>query len=837
MKRDLVSLADLGAPGVREIVEKTSPDEPDLDSDFERDFAAEAPLADEASEGVSAPPPRVVSGPMVDPVACSGCGKLIDPLRAGHVAIFDLRFHFFCSFNVCRAVFLGDAPAAPAEGPAPRTPVREETLDQLSDAILPAYAPAPDLDLPNVPAHGEDRALVEPIAQTILSEEPPFHDPNEQRDIGALLLVMAIVAGSLAVSLTLAGEARLVVVSRIILAAVGVGMLLGRAATTVRDACDPHPGPVLSSSTLSLAVAIWATLGKDRALGAEAASLAGILVTAAAVSAWLAESARRQVNAERAWIEDALAVPGRRVVGEGEVEADAAADRDRGNDRRTPKPVAAPKEKVFDLRSGEQILVETGEVVPVDVTLTGGDVEVLPWIGATTPARRRTGDPVVAGARVVRGRLRGICTWAGHDRAFARMLVDPRRRADTLAPIAQASLALAERWAIVAAAIGAVAAAVAHRNAIEIAMTTVAVHSALATSVIASIAATHVARGILLGLRRGIVYKSADAWDRAGRVAVAVFSARGTILLGEPELAELESIANASRGSAFASATGKLDPSQILAFAAGAERSESHPIAAAIVRAARTRGLRPDGVRNPNTDAGMGVTAVSSSGEELCVGSRALMMDRRISIASAETRIAELESLGRTVVLVALGSRLVGLLGLQDGLRPGARAAVQHLLDAQIEPVLMSGDSRETCEAIGRSLDIDHIRPEVLPAGRAAEVRSLIESGLSVAVLGHAGVDEAALGAADVAVALAAAGSTPGDFAITLASDDVRDAALALALAHRARNEARLGLALAAVPALIGATAIAFGLLPPAFAPIASLLGGAMAVAHVKRTT
>lgn len=808
-----------------------SVDELDLEDDRDRDFAAEAPPA----ARVLPPPARVVTGPMVDPVACSGCGKLIDPLRAGHVAIFDLRFHFFCNRGVCRAVFLGQEPTAPAPSPAPRTPVREETLDQLSEAILPAYVPGPDLELPNVPAHGEDRALVEPIAQTILSEEPPFHDPNEQRDIGALLLVMAIVAGTLAVSLTLAGEARLVVVSRIILAAVGVGMLLGRAATTVRDACDPHPGPVLASSTASLAVAIWAAVGKDRPLGAEAASLAGILVTAAAVSAWLAESARRQVNAERAWIESALAVPGRRAFGE--VEAETAAEDDRGGDRRRAKPVAAPKEKVFDLRSGEQIIVETGEVVPVDVTITGGDVEVLPWIGATTPARRRTGDPVVAGARVVRGRLRGICTWAGHDRAFARMLVDPRRRADTLAPIAQASLALAERWALVAAIIGAAAAAVAHRNAIEIAMTTIAVHAALATSVIASIAATHVARGILLGLRRGIVYKSADAWDRAGRVAVAVFSARGTILLGEPELAELESVANAGRGSAFASATGKLDPSQILAFAAGAERSESHPIAAAIVRAARTRGLRPDGVRNPNTDAGMGVTAVSSSGEELCVGSRSLMMDRRISIASAETRIAELESLGRTVVLVALGSRLVGLLGLQDGLRPGARAAVQHLLDAQIEPVLMSGDSRETCEAIGRSLDIDHIRPEVLPAGRAAEVRSLIESGLSVAVLGHAGVDEAALGAADVAVALAAAGSTPGDFAVTLASDDVRDAALALALAHRARNEARLGLALAAVPALIGATAIAFGLLPPAFAPIASLLGGAMAVAHVKRTS
>jgi P-type E1-E2 ATPase len=226
---------------------------------------------------------------------------------------------------------------------------------------------------------------------------------------------------------------------------------------------------------------------------------------------------------------------------------------------------------------------------------------------------------------------------------------------------------------------------------------------------------------------------------------------------------------------------------------------------------------------------------VTSSGEELCVGNRALMFEQRVSIAAAEQRIAELEALGRTVVLVAVGSRLVGLLALQDGLRPGARAAVQHLLDAQIEPVLLAGDARETCEAIGRSLDIDHIRPEVLPAERGNEVRRLIEAGMGVAVLGHAGVDDLALGAADVAVALRAAGSTPGDFAVTLASDDVRDGALSLALAHKTRLEARVGLGIAVVPALIGCGIISFGILPPAYAPIASLLGGAIAVAHARR--
>ncbi len=113
---------------------------------------------------------------------------------------------------------------------------------------------------------------------------------------------------------------------------------------------------------------------------------------------------------------------------------------------------------------------------------------------------------------------------------------------------------------------------------------------------------------------------------------VATFCARGTLLLGEPELTELEPIGT------------KVTASEVLALAAGAERAEEHPIATAIVRAARTRGVRPDGVRNPGAVPGLGVTAVSSSGEELLVGNRTLLLDQRISIAAA--RAADLGALG-----------------------------------------------------------------------------------------------------------------------------------------------------------------------------------------------
>jgi P-type Cu+ transporter len=764
------------------------------------------------------------AGPVVDPVPCSACGKLIDPLRAGHVAIFDQKVHYFCNRAVCRAAYLGEPVASPPPSDILESPLAEEDAGApIEDAFAPL---SPDEGLPEPPPALDGEGPIEPLSRMILHDAPGRVDPPEGRDVGALLLVLAVVAGTLTVSLSLLGTAPLSILARIVLGGVGATMLVGRALTTERDASDPNLMPLLFAPVASVGVALWASFGKDAALAGEATSLAGFIVTAAAVGAWLIESARRGVTGERMWLDRHLAVPGRR-----------APDRERGAESK-------PKDKVFDLKPGEQVVVEAGEIVPVDLAILEGEVEILPWTFATTPVWRKAGDPIVAGARVVSGRLRGTCTWAGSDRAFARVVLDPRRRADAFAPVAKASRALVERWSFAAAFVGGLSAFVAGRIPVEIAMAVIAVHAALSTPVAASIAAVHVARGVLLGLRRGIVYKSSDGWELAGRVQTAIFCARGTLLKGEPELSEV------------IATTTKLDETDVLALAAGAERMSEDPVANAIVRAARARQIRPDGVRNPQQYPGLGVTAISSAGEELIVGMRALLLEERVSVAAMERQITELESQGRTVVLVAIGGRLVGLLALIDGLRPGARAAVQHLLDAEIEPIIMSGDSRETCEAIARSLDIEHVRPEVLPADRAPEVRRVMDAGVTVAVLGHGGVDDDPLATADVAVALGAAGtassaaaSAPGapapgsnapkiaaqgDFAVTLASDDVRDAALALALARRVRTEARIGVAIAAVPALIGAVAVAFGLLPPAYAPIASLLGCVMATVHAR---
>jgi cation transport ATPase len=621
-----------------------------------------------------------------------------------------------------------------------------------------------------------------------VSERPAAPDATQETDISSLLLVLAVAGGMLSVALSLAGtslgalSARLVVVS-VSMAALGAEAIAGR-----RDPTEPHPATLLAAPVLATATGIVARVSHFADASA-AATLAGIVVATAAGSTWITRRARRPLDAEREQIALTLSQPGHRVVGDDTVGVRAA-----------------------DLRPGEEIVIEPGEAAPVDATITAGSARVLPWLGSKTSATRTEGDTIVAGAVVLEGRLRAVAAWTGLDRAWMRLTHDPRRRADLFAAPARLGRLLAERAAPLAAGLAALAAYALDQHPLSIVMFAVAAQSALANAGIAQIGALHVMDSVLAGLGRGIVFRSAAALDAAGRVSVAAFCARGTLLLGEPEVANVEPIGN-------------VEPERVLGLVAGAESGATHPVAAAVLRAARVRGVRPDGVRSPTLQPGLGVTAVASNGQPLVVGSRALMLKERVSVAAAEPKITELEAMGRSVLLAALGGRLVGVVGLQDGLRPGARAAVQHLLDVGVEPVLLSGDARETCEAIGRALDIEHIRPEVLPSDRGDEVRRLADGGATVAVVGKSPSDDVALGAADVSAALGSAGSSTAEWSIELASDDVRDAAYAIRLAHRARSEARLGLLLASVPGLLGALAVAFALAPPAVAPLGAAAG------------
>jgi cation transport ATPase len=472
-----------------------------------------------------------------------------------------------------------------------------------------------------------------------------------------------------------------------------------------------------------------------------------------------------------------------------------------------------------EVRAGEQVVVADGETVPVDGVVASGEALVSPWIDADTDVTKREGSPVVAGSRVLAGTLRVTATWTRADRAYGKLLASPSSAFAT-APLVHTATLLDGR---AVAPLALVAAGVAYGmgapgiEAVAVGAASLGAFSAPVASF--AVALLH-ARGHLRALQRGIVHRDARHFDRAGRAQIAVVCARGTVLLGEPEIVAIEAV-------------GAGDPTQVIGLASAVATGSAHPFAAAILRAARARNVRADSVRNA-VHSGSGAIATDAQGERIVLGRKVFLLAEKVSVAVADELVRDHESQGRSVLLVARAGRVVGIVALQDGLRAGARAAVQKLHDARIEPVLLSGEARETCEAIARALDIEHVRPEVDGPDRGSEVKALAERGDLVAVLGHPSADDSALGAADVSVALDAAGASPGEWSVALASDDVRAASEALTIPRAVRERSSRAMAVALVPGLLATFALALALVPAWSGPLVGALAASIALVYAK---
>ncbi len=741
---------------------------------------------------------------------CPGCGEAVDPLRAGQVAILGGRFHYFCD-AACKARYLdvgaaaawtqaataepprvepSSAPAAPparaslAEGdrggrgtPATATPA---TPPPRFDVAAPSIRHADPSEEGGVESGARPDPAVEDESPLSL-ELDRVARTEDARSRGARLpathravLVAAVALGLLSFLAAIGGDvsSRIRVPGGILAAACLVAAML----TRPRARYELHPALVVWPHVLAACVTVWAASAGDPSTLAFAGLTGLSCACFAGTVLFLERAVERNARGTEA-IRAALPAEVKTRIGE--------------------QIVVTP---VADVKPGQHVVVDAGDVLGVDGVLVEGEVVVLPHPFARTAVRRREGDSLVAGARIESGRALVVATFGARERAYERALVNPLVRAELSAPVVLFSRLLFGR-ALFGVGILAAAAVFASNGSVrDMLMTAAAAAVAFsAPGVLGAVAHTQ-GRGHLLALSRGILYRDARSFDAASRADLAVLCARGTVLLGEPEIVAIDGLTT--------------DANRVLALAAGAETGSTHPFAAAIERAARIRGQVAEATRSVHAHAGLGVAALAPSGERIVVGSRAFLLQEKISVAVAETRTSELEAQGRSVLLVAFGEKLVGLVALQDGLRPGARAAIERLVQARIEPVLLSGEARDTCETIGRALGIDHVRPEVLREDRGAEVRALAESGHLVAVLGQPATDDGALGAADLSVALGAAGATPGEWSVATCDDDVRNAAYALTLARRTRDLGVRVLLVGVAPGAAMTLALVFGLAP-----------------------
>ena len=690
-------------------------------------------------------------------VPCSTCGSDVDPLRASRVAIFSERFRYFCSPE-CHAGFAPNVPPVRALAPPP----------------LKARAMAP---------HAASEQLATAQLATAQLAEPTRPIPlvahsKLQRSLG---LHAALILGLLGAVLENVDVAMLPHWLAPLIAASACAALLRTSAKHWALDGPRRTAFSLAAPVAATSISLFTTL-QGAGSTAPDASIAGVICAVAAASVALAARQRRALEPRRAHVTNALCLEGPRV--------------------------------------GEEIVLNGGQRSPVDAVIVAGRATVEPWLDSRWRVPRQEGDSILSGARVVDGALRVAVRWVGTDRAWARLTLDPGRRADRHLGLAKLAERLSTSGAAVASLGGALVAFSLHSHWALALSYAAAAGAALANVALPDLVSLRISQGLYRLLEQGISFRGPSALDRAARTSTVVFCAEGSLLSGELSVASIEP-------------TGSMSTEELLSLIAGVYAGIASPIGVALARSVQAHQLRPDATRSPSYLPGMGVTAVASTGQPLVVGTRTLLLERRISVASAEARIAELEALGRSVLLVALDGRWVGLVALQDSLRPGARGAVQHLLDVGVEPVLLSGDARETCRALARIIGIEHVRPEVLPEARAAEIRRLSQTGATVAVIGRSSADDAALGAAQLSINMDPSGGPLERWDVDVASGDVRDAALVIHLARQLHTETRAALVTVVAPAAVALLLLVLGA-PPWIAPLAGFTGSAVALARLK---
>ena len=490
---------------------------------------------------------------------------------------------------------------------------------------------------------------------------------------------------------------------------------------------------------------------------------------------------------------------------------------------------------VEEVVHGDSILVRPGGRIATDGTVISGESAVNESMltGESMPVSKGPGSEVFAGTINQTGSFTFRATKVGAETALAQIIRLVEEAQGSKAPIQHFADKVASIFAPAVIVIAVVTFCIwyfgapghvlsrALLNFVSVLIISCPCAMGLATP-------TAVMVGTGLGAENGILIKGGESLERAHDLDTVVFDKTGTITGGEPEVTDIVTAESVSE-------------TELLRLAASVESLSEHPLARAIVKRAESGDIRAADARKFEAVSGSGSRAVVD-GETIILGNRKFLEAEEIGMQGIDGA-CNLEKSGKTCVYVAKGGKFAGTIALADTIRPSAAETVSRLKGMGLEVVMITGDRRETAEAIARQAGIERVLAEVLPGEKAGEVRRLQQEKKVVAMVGDGINDAPALAAADIGIAIGAGTDVAIEASdITLIRDDLMLVASAIDLSSLTMRVIKQNLFWAffyntvGIPIAAGVLYPFFGiLLNPMFAAAAMALSSVSVVTNALR--
>ncbi|MCY7136607.1 heavy metal translocating P-type ATPase [Streptococcus gordonii] len=430
-----------------------------------------------------------------------------------------------------------------------------------------------------------------------------------------------------------------------------------------------------------------------------------------------------------------------------------------------------------DIRVGDIIRIKPGERMPVDGLVTNGQtfVDESMMTGESVPIEKKIGDTITSATINQNGSIDYQATRVGSDTTLAQIVRLVEEAQGSKAPIAALADKISLYFVPIVLSLATLSAlgwyflageSLSFSLSIFIAVLVIACPCALGLAT-----PTAIMVGTGKGAENGILIKSGQALEAAYQLDTIVLDKTGTITVGKPSLTDLLSL-------------GDLNRPGLLRLIASAEQHSEHPLAQAILEAAKEEGLDLLPVSHFEAIVGRGLSA-QVEGKRLLIGNESLMKEKNIDSSAFQEQLLELSHEGKTAMFVAIDGQLVGILAVADEMKSSSLKAVQELQSMGLEVIMLTGDREETAKAIAQKAGIQKVIAGVLPDGKATAIKDLQEADKKLAMVGDGINDAPALVQADVGIAIGSGADVAIESAdIVLMHSDLQDVVKAIKLSQ-----------------------------------------------------